>query len=283
MQLNCKKMNDGNMGGGIGANASYNMGVTAIPSNIGNLAYIDANSELHTYPSTNQTYGNNYTTITGMDSPGNDIPGAAFSGTTQQCQTACNENPNCAGYVTNSSGNYCWPKTSSMYPYTGTPTINSNININVRAKIPKSPPLGVSQNTNNTDTVRYSKYINGGAISSNYGLSQATSVQQQQLSQLQSKLNMLAQQITKLNNKYGTGVTVLENQSQENVTGINKYLTNLIKTNDKISNITIMNDGNLQNILSDSDIVVLQKNYSYLLWSILATGTVLIAMNISKK
>ena len=281
-QINCQKMADGNTGGGIGANATYNIGVTPIPTNIGDLAYIDANSELHTYPSTNQIYSNNYNSISGMNSPGNDISGAAFSGTPQQCETACNENPNCAGYVTNSSGNYCWPKTSGMYPYSQTGQIDSGYNTFVRTMMPQSPPVGVSQNTNITDTVTYQNYINGGAISNEYGLSQATSVQQQQLTQLQSQLNMLAQQITSLNNKYGNGVNILENQSQENVSGIGKYLTNLIKTNDKISNVTGMNNGNLQNILSDSDIVVLQKNYSYLMWSILAAGTVLITMNITK-
>ena len=36
-------------------------------------------------------------------------------------------------------------------------------------------------------------------------------------------------------------------------------------------------------ILDDSDIVVLQKNYDYLFWSILAAGTVLVSMNIVKK
>ena len=41
--------------------------------------------------------------------------------------------------------------------------------------------------------------------------------------------------------------------------------------------------SSIENILSDSDIVVLQKNYDYLFWSILATGTVVVAMNIVKK
>lgn len=281
-QINCQKMADGNTGGGIGANATYNIGFTPIPTNIGDLAYIDANSELHTYPSTNQIYSNNYNSISGMNSPGNDISGASFSGTQQQCETACNENTNCAGYVTNSDGTYCWPKTSSMYPYSQTGQINTGYNTYVRTMMPQTPPIGISQNTNSTDTITYQNYVNGGELSNEYGLSQATSVQQQQLSQLQSQLNMLAQQITSLNNKYGNGVNVLENQSQENVSGIGKYLTNLIKTNDKISNVTGMNNGNLQNILSDSDIVVLQKNYSYLMWSILAAGTVLITMNITK-
>jgi len=283
MQANCQTMNDGNTGGGIGANATYNIGMTSIPGNIGNLAYVDANSEIHLYPTTNQMYGSNYYTYNNTDSPGNDIQGAAFAGTPQQCATACNENPSCAGYVTDTSGSYCWPKTNGMFPYSETGTYDTNSITYVRTMIPESPPTGVSQNTNNMDTVTYQNYINGGAISNQYGLSQATSVQQQQLSQLQTQLNMLAQQINTLNNQYETGVNVLESQSQKNVLGLGDYVNKLTNTTDTISSTEKMNSGSLQNILSDSDIVVLQKNYSYLVWSILAVGTVLITMNIVKK
>ena len=284
MESNCQTMNDGNKGGGIGANAAYNIGATAILGNIGNLAYIDANSELHLYPSTNQTYGSNYTVYNNTDSTGNDIPNAAFTGTQQQCATACNENPDCAGYVTDASGSYCWPKTNGMFPYNSeVGTYNSDRITYVRSMMPQSPPSGVSQNTNNIDTITYQNYVNGGAISNQYGLSQATTVQQQQLNQLQTQLNMLAQQISSLNGHYENGVNVLANQSQKNVTGINSYLNDLINTTDNITSTTEMNNGNLQNILSDSDIVVLQKNYTYLAWSILAVGTVLITMNIAKK
>lgn len=283
MTLNCQRMNDGNMGGGVGANATYNLGVTAVPGNIGKLAYIDQNSELHIYPTTNQMYGNTYSTINGMDSPNNDIPGAAFQGTPQQCASACNSNPQCAGYVTSSNGTYCWPKTSSMYPYSGQPVFNNDRNIYIRAKNPSSPPFGVSSNTNNTDTVTYQNYVTGGALDSEYGLPQATSVQQQQLAQLESQLNVLANQINTLNNQYQTGTNVLSVQSDKNVVGLGDYLTNLEDTNASISSVSKMNAGSLQNILSDSDIVVLQKNYSYLVWSILAAGAVLITMNIAKK
>lgn len=283
MQTNCQKMSDGNIGGGVGGNAAYNIGITSKTGNLGNLAYIDANSEIHTYPSSNQTYSNNYMSLTSMDSPGNDIPGASFSGSQKECQSTCNSNPNCAGYVTNSSGSYCWPKTNSMYPNSKNLTYNSDKNTYVRKKMPKSPPIGVSQNTNNIDTVTYQNYINGGAISNAYGLSKATAVQQQQITQLETQLNLLAQQISQLNGQYKTGVNVLEKQSSKNVKGIANYLTNLITTDLNISSTTEMNNGNLQNILSDSDIIVLQKNYTYLAWSILAAGTVLVTMNVVKK
>ena len=41
-------------------------------------------------------------------------------------------------------------------------------------------------------------------------------------------------------------------------------------------------NNNVQNIVNDSDIMVLQENYKYLFWSILAAGTVLVAMNLNK-
>ena len=41
--------------------------------------------------------------------------------------------------------------------------------------------------------------------------------------------------------------------------------------------------GNYDKIVSDSDVVALQQNSSYLLWSILAVGTVLVSINIVRK
>ena len=60
-------------------------------------------------------------------------------------------------------------------------------------------------------------------------------------------------------------------------------ITNIKNTNNMITAVAGATSGNIQNILKDSDIVVLQKNYDYLFWSILAAGTVLVSMNIVKK
>jgi hypothetical protein len=92
-------------------------------------------------------------------------------------------------------------------------------------------------------------------------------------------MNLLSDQISNLTGKFGSGSEQAESQSQTNVQGIQNYLQGLQKTNQKITGF----DTNIENILSDSDIVVLQKNYDYLFWSILAAGTVLVTMNIVKK
>ncbi len=284
MDTNCQKMGDGNTGGGLLANAAYDIGKVAIPSNMGQLAYIDANSELHSYPSDNQTYTNEYTSKQNMDAYGDDISGAAFSNATlESCQSACNANPDCAGFVTNAAGNMCWPKTNTMYPYGGQGQYNTDRIIYLRNKNPASPPTGVTQNTSATDTVTYNSYKNGGKLDSEYGLSKASSVQKQQLDQLQTKLNLLGSQIKNLTGKFGVGTTMAEYQGTANNSGIDDYVEDIKDTNQEIKKVANTTTGGLQNILKDSDIVVLQKNYDYLFWSILAAGTVLVSMNIVKK
>ena len=282
MTKNCQTMADGNTGGGVLANAAYNIGKLAIPGNIGKLAYIDANSELHAYPSDNQTYTNTYTVINNANTSQGNIDGATYSGTTlESCQNSCNTNPDCAGFVF--SGNTCYPKNNTMYPYGGTISTANGVDTYVRNIMPSSPPVGVTQDTANIDTIKYGSYDVGGTIGKQYGLANANSVEKQQLNQLQTKLNLLSNQISNLTGNFEAGSTMAENQGEKNDSGIDKYLQNIKDTNREIKSVVGATTGGLQNILKDSDIIVLQKNYDYLFWSILAVGTVLVSMNIVKK
>lgn len=274
---NCQQMADGNTGGGVGANALYQLNEVGVPTNMSQLAYIDQDSQLHPYPSTNTTYANTYTTMSGTDSSGYDIPNAAYgNATVDQCQTSCNSNSDCAGF--SFTNNTCYPKTSSMYPV-GEMETNPTVDLYVRNQIPLTPPIGVKNTTNNIDTVLYQNYINGGAIGESYGLANASSAQKQQLQQLQTNLNLLSNQINGLTNQFETGNQQLEQQSQANSQGLNNYITDIKKTNKKIKAF----NTNVDNVLQDSDIIVLKQNYDYLFWSILAVTTVIISMNIIKK
>ena len=281
MGSNCQKMNDGNTGGGVGANAIYNIGASGFSETIGNVGYIDQNAELHSYPSTNTEYANSYTKLPGNNSAGNDIPGAAYGNATiESCTNSCNKKPNCAGFAFDKINNVCFPKNSGMYP-NGNKTLNPNVDLYTRNKTPISTPIGVPKTTNNIDSITWKNYVNGGNLSNSYGLANATSAQKQHLEQLQSKLNLLSDQISTLTGRFSDGSQEVENQSKTNVTGLQGYLKGLKNTHKKIDGIE--GDGNINNILKDSDIVVLQKNYDYLFWSILATGSVLVAMNVVKQ
>jgi hypothetical protein len=273
----CKKMSDGNTGGSVSANALYNIGNTGVPSSMTQVAYIDQNSELHQYPSSNTQYSNTYTKMPGTITSGGDIPGGYYRNTNvNNCQAACNKNSECAGFLF--SQNECALKNSKMYPNSARAAA-PGIDLYLRGKTPITPPFGATNATNNIDSVRYNKYVDGGALGKNYGLANANSSQKQQLSKLQTKLDQLTRKLTNLTGRLGNGSLQAEAQIKTNEQGVEEYLQDLGSNNDKID----LFSTSIENILSDSDIVVLQKNYDYLFWSILATGTVVVAMNIVKK
>jgi hypothetical protein len=277
-------INNGNNVGSQNINAVNQINDYSIPENIGKLAFVDSDSTLHEYSNDNQFYKNTYSIINNANTPYNDIPYAAYGGATvERCESSCNSNPDCAGFVFDRSNSFCWPKTNQMFPYGHNFSVYNNSDIYIRDKMPKSPPIGVTQKTSNIDTIRYNKYVNGGQMNSTYGLANVNSIQKQQLEQLQNKLNLLSTEINGLTDKFGSGSTDASLQSRKNVNGINNYLKDINKTNMESVKIGYQNNNGLSNILKDSDIVVLQKNYDYLFWSILAAGSVLITMNIIKK
>ena len=145
--------------------------------------------------------------------------------------------------------------------------------------VPSSTSTPTNSSFPSIDSITYDNYIQYDSLTSGDDLAYANSVQKEQLLQLQNKLNELSSQISSYTNNFGTRIIDTQSQSKSNTDGIQLYLDNLNTINNKIKHF----DTNIENILNDSDIVVLQKNYNYLFWSILAAGSVLVAMNISKK
>jgi hypothetical protein len=278
--LNCQQMTDGNNGGGVGANAIYNIGTVGNPTNVGQLGYVDKNSGLTVYDDSNIQFSNNYTKFSAMNSSGNDISNSSYNNATvQQCESTCNNNPECAGFVMSSSalGSTCYPKTNGMYPNSSSQT-DSNYTTYVRGVEPINPAPGISNIVNSINSILFGNYQASDPSVSQFNLSNATSVQKQQLSQLQSQLDLLSSQINDLTNKFTTGTEKAQVQNKKNIKQLGTYLTDLTQTNAQIKGFNTTAD----NILNDSDIVVLQKNYDYLFWSILAVGAVLISINLAK-
>ncbi len=287
MQSNCQKMVDGNIGGGVNANAAYDIGITTNGDNIGKLGYIDSDANLYTYPSDNITYSNNYSKFKNATTDGNDLQNGSIANVTiDSCQSSCNENSDCAGFVYDNTNSVCYLKNDNMYPYgTSSMTGSNTSDIYIKNRIPLNPPKGVSQKVNTTDAYSFQNYINKGDMSddTSYGISKSSNnVQTQQLDQLQTKLTMLSSQINSLTGKFGQGISNANSQSTKNSLELDKYIKTIKDTNSQIKNVATSTTGGLQNILKESDIIVLKKNYEYLFWSILAAGTVLVTMNITK-
>ena len=284
--------NSKNIYGGNLANAVYDIGKTGIKSNIGQLGYIDPDSQLYTYPSSNVTYSNTYSSvIQNTNIPGNDIPGAAMNNMSDitKCMNACNKYSDCNAFVYDTTGPYpvCFPKKVSandLYsPNIFKPSVGKTTYI--RDKKPIKSPIGTDNTVHNVDSIAYQNYGNqGDAIQQKYGLASTIPVQTQQLSQIQDKLNLLLSQLNKnLNELKKYNVDMTNNTIKNVVEGFeaNKDSTKKFslsnQINHKINNLQ-KNQSGLDNILKDSKIKTLQQNYEYILWSILALGTVLIAV-----
>ena len=258
----------------INGNNNYNSSL------IGNVGYIDENSVLYSYPESNLQLSSNYTVYTNYDSPGNDIKNSSVSGSTiNNCESICSTNSDCYGFTFDTSNNICYPKTSSVYPQSPRQP-SSYMNLYVRNKSIIQTPSGASSSIKNIDSVTYNGYNNSGEqTGSSYGLSNVSTTQKQELEQIQSTLKSLAQQMSNLNGTFNENEILVNSQSGSNMQSVDKYLIELNKVNKVIKQ---FKDDNYNNILNDSDIVVLQESYNYMFWSILALGSVLIAMNISK-
>ena len=281
---NCKQMADGNTGAGAGGNALYGLPKASIPGNMGKMGYIDENSELSNIPSSNFKKSTNYLKLSNMAYPqhgsGNGVIFNNFA-SLQDCNTYCNENGNCGGYAyyNDWDAGACvmytpdvLPPNTELMSFTGT---------DVYLNIPelKTVPKGASNKVVSTDSVTFQNYINAGEIKKSYGLSKANSVQKQQLSDLETRLDLITSEINKFTSQFEQDGSKIDNQLISNIPGTQKYLKEIGITNSQIQNSSF----GLDRVLDDSDIVVLQKNYDYLFWSILAAGTVLISMNIVKK
>ena len=286
---NCAKGtgdNSKNIYGGNLANALYDIGKVGIRSNMGHLAYVDADSQIHTYPSSNITYANTYSSvIQNTNIQGNDIPGAAMSNISDitKCMNACNKYNDCNAFVYDTTGPYpvCLPKKIPENDIFSPNKLISNIGTTtyLRDKKVTNPPIGIDNTINNIDSLTYQNYGNqGGIIQEKYGLAKIISDNKQRLSQLQNKLNLLSSQLN--NNVKDIQTNIVK--PTEGFEGIQKFKNDILKsvqTNHKISELK-KNNSEIDNILKDTNIKTLQQNYNYMLWSILALGVVIVSIKI---
>ncbi|MFY7728001.1 MAG: hypothetical protein ACOVRN_00640 [Flavobacterium sp.] len=287
MVENCQQVGQYTVGGQDSV-AVYNNGTKGNRAHMGKLAYVDEDAKLYNYPSSNQSFSTNYQIIPNADMSGNDIIDASFGSggfTVKTCKQWCDRRQDCAGIVFDNRTQQCYPKTSKIYPYGNSLTSSLNKDLYLRSKRPAKPPTGVTRDVININTLQYQQYVDNGAVDgsvrSRYGLASATSVEKQQLSQLQTKMGLLAKQITELTSTFQSGAMKAEQQSKQNIAGVRQYRQTISSANTQFDDMA-KNKGEIQNIVSDSDIVVLQKNYEYLAWSILAAGAVLVSMNVIK-
>jgi hypothetical protein len=327
----CSVKNNITYGGGW-VNAVYKIDPTGNKASLGKVAYIDPDANLKEYPSSLLSYSNQYQIIKDADSAGNDIQQInPTSNNEQGCIDACNANGDCAGFVYQPNGNYCYLKNSAMYP-SGEKQYyaNSGITMGVRKpQIGSSVDQACSRDIIDIDSLQYDNYLKGDPMTSETKCETSLVLGEDKttLTNLQNSMLSVGEQITdqtenlytKNNNNYNTiqqnSIQFNKNidmykandnkiKSELNLPGRfqteTKYKSNVNKREGMQNNMSqgqnnvrtidpslnsnkIITMNDINSMLSDTDIRVLQENYSYIFWSILAVGLLTITVNQIKK
>jgi hypothetical protein len=243
-------------------------------------------------------FSNDYQIYQNTDSAGNDITNLTTTDQTA-CQTACDNNADCAAYVYQGSTSTCWLKNRSTYPKGKKQSNNSTI-LGVR-----KPQLKGSTTCSNeivdVDTIQYDNYLKGSAMSTDTQCNKSIVSQEDMVKfdNIKSQLVTLGEDIaSKMENLYNQNNKIYETLNMNEAQfkkDLEKYRTlnmkirkeyelqsnNNIEGMQNFKNSLNMNDIN--GMLSDSDLIVLQENYSYIMWSILAVGLLTITVNTMKK
>jgi len=294
-------VSNGNNYGNANINAVYQIDSTGFPNNLGNIGYVDKDAVLHPYPSTMIGYSSTYNVYDNFDSQGNDIS-QTQTNDINGCEQACNANDQCAGFVFEKGSNICYLKNSGMYPKSPrqpntklTMAVRKPTIINSDSK-PNSIPMPIE-----IDSIRYENYQKGDNMTTTTKYNEPVINEniKNQMTLIQNKLTSVASHIAdKMEAMYTQDKQILSKMNmndeefkqkilmykrvsmdQNNLNGIRSKTD----TNNKKEGMQNLNINDINGMLMDSDTHILQENYGYIFWSILAVGLLTVTINVMKK
>jgi hypothetical protein len=259
--------------GNIGANAVYNLGegVANNGSKFNTLSYIDADSKLYTYQSGLSVLDKAYTDLPNVNIPRKDGTTQSSISSRDQCKAKCDPDDRCVGYSYNNSLQTC-NILQETDVQSGMMISDTKYYSSLKNKKPKTTRtnVGISNTVVGVGSNQYANYSVGTSYKPDrVGWEQTDD---------NSLMNKEADQV--IGKKYDAKSSQVQGQYKKNNvdyrdTTAEQKRSDLIEQGIRI--------GNYDKIVSDSDVVALQQNSSYLLWSILAVGTVLVSINIVRK
>jgi hypothetical protein len=289
LSAGCLKGNKGKTYGKNNINAVYILNSVGNKNNLGKVAYIDSDSQLREYPDSMISYSNDYQLYQGYDSGGNDITSLPAS-TIDDCKNSCNNNSSCGAFVYQSNTSTCWLKNGNA--------LNKQRNNGLQLGVRKPMLKGSSTCSNeiiDVDSIQYGNYNKGPNMNlktdCSTNLKPVSTENMNKYDDIKNKLFSLGQQIvSEMENLYNEDNKIFEklnmNTEQFNKNlAMYKNINNKLQSNNNIEGMGNMglNINDLNGMLTDSDIHVLQENYSYIFWSILAVGILTVTINMMKK
>lgn len=270
-------------------NAVYKLTPKGDPSVIGKMGYIDEEKKLSEYSSDNielqrspnyKVMPNNYT----RGGPNGWSLGSMGGVPVEKCKEECNDNKECYGFVydNRNEANTCYFMDKTMYPMSKRYFLKD---VDLYYNAPKVANNRTCGNTvNMIDSLEWNRYKKTNVSmtrDTKCGLASATSRQRWRNNYFQRKLAGITDKIVEklkyleslnvdMTDQMGIDLDVLK-EDMDKYTALHEKYNALLADSDEMVNIA--------GILDDSDILVLQENYSYLMWTIVATALVIITIN----
>lgn len=286
--------NSGYYGDNNSINAVYKLSEKGVPGNLGNVAYIDNNMSAHKYPANMLEYSNEYNMYSNFDTANNDshISGNPMNNM-NECKESCNSNNGCAGFVWVNNGqdaNMCYLKNSNMFPKS--PRVsNNNRTMGVR-----KPKINNGDKCNKSiveiDSLKYENYIKGSDMTVNSALCKDVIISETtriKLDEIHTKMNMKEDEISaKIKDLYARDKNIFDTMdvNDENLKKkILMYKSIAMGKNNQQSikeGMRGLNMSDIDGMLADTDIRILQENYGYIFWSVLAVGLLTVTVNLIK-
>lgn len=284
----CKNLFNSDLyGGSTGSNAIYNISPVADKSKLNNIYYVNPDSELFNYPAKDIELSTKYTMFHNFDCSYNNLSISSNSNV-EICKTSCNQKAECAGFVFDKNTQTCYNKTNKMWPYgPGKVFPKKNSDIYLKNNRLSQAPYNISTSTTDIDTVTGSNYqkeqlnineVNPDELLVPEKINIYTNMKEIEL--LESRITSIAKQLSIENVDLDVNNEKLYHQSLKDKETLNLMLNdynNIINTKefkDFTSSVGILNDTN---------VVITQKNYSYIMWSIFAVGLILITFSVLHK
>lgn len=279
-------------------NAVYKIEQNVNRNLLGKMAYIDDDTNLREYPDSLLFKSNEYQLLDNFDSAGNDIQQIQTKTEEQGCIDACNTNEECSGFLYEPNGNMCYLKNSNMYPNSKKQFYqNSGLILGIRKpQVNSSVNSSCNKDIVNIDTIQYENYTKGVPMTKDTkcGTQIITDETKGNLINLQNNILSIEQQRktfgNELYNEYNNNYDSISKNSNELNKNADTYRENDYKISsdfnlssnniEGMENITV---NDINSMLSDTDIKLLQENYSYIYWSILAIGLLTVTINQIKK
>ena len=236
-------------------------------------------------PHASPPLGNAYSKIGGYDSPGHDIPGAYMEGVkAEQCEAACNERSDCAGFVFADEGGQCYPKTAEMFPK-GLRKPYAASDIYVRHVKPRFDSGSICPTDVQASTVyQLGSFPTGAPVTPDMPCDLAEAVAcdrapiQKATAELNKKRNAMLEKVRDLGRKDSRLVAELGYNVDRLKNDIDAY-SQTVKGSGALGGGAMVGPQAYQ---EDTDLVMIQENYRYLLWTITAVVAVGVGIKLGR-